>query len=280
MQAIGNTKKVVLRVSDMEIVDKDRIVLLEQLQSILAYHKGIGIESYPLDDHVRSFLDLDLEPLAPARVLTGAAAPLQPTIPSSKKNLVTLSDIADEVAGCHACELHTNRIYPVAGHGKETVRLMIIGDWLAGDEGTLPPGQTFGVAQEQMLHRMMAAINLPQEDVFITNVIKCAIPETCQPQASHVLSCLSFLRRQIAVVNPEVICTMGMIAARAVLDRPHSLSQLRGKFHEYLMDGEHSIPVLTTYHPTYLLRNPEMKVATWTDLQTLAKRMGLQPVGK
>ena len=157
---------------------------------------------------------------------------------------------------------------------------MIVGDWLAGGDANLPAGQIFGVAQEQMLNRMLAAINLPPENVFITNVIKCAIPESTQPKASHVLSCVSFLRRQIAVINPEVICTMGMIAARAVLDRPHSLSQLREQFHDYAVEDGRSIPVITTYHPTYLLRNPEMKMATWTDLQTLAKRLGLQPAAK
>lgn len=265
---------------DMGNMHKGTINFLHQLRTVLAYHNEIGIESYPKDSHVSTFLDLEFQAQAPAPV-SKATTQVQTRKESeqiSKKSLVTLSNIAGEVAVCHACELHKSRMYPVAGRGNDAARLMIVGDWLVGGEGAFPPGQTFGVAQEQMLNRMLTAINLPQVDVFITNVIKCAIPESCQPQANHVLSCSSFLRRQISVIKPEVICTMGMIAARAVLDRPHSLSQLRGKFHDYALDGEHSIPVLTTYHPTYLLRNPEMKVATWTDLQTLAKRMGLQPV--
>jgi uracil-DNA glycosylase family 4 len=264
----------------MEKVQKDKIDFLNQLKSVLLYHKEIGVDNYPKDEHVASFLELDLGANVPTvkEVAAQAKVPRPGHQVAPPKSMVKLSDIADEVAACHACELHKDRIYPVAGRGKEKVRLMIVGDWLAEGEDKLPPGQIFGVAQEQMLNRMLVAINLPPEDVFITNVIKCAIPESCQPQANHVLSCISFLRRQIAVLNPEVICTMGMIAARAVLNRPHSLSQLREKFHDYVVQDGWSVPVLATYHPTYLLRNPEMKVATWTDLKALAKRLGVKPV--
>jgi DNA polymerase len=133
--------------------------------------------------------------------------------------------------------------------------------------------------QDQMLSRMLMAINLSAKDVFITNVIKCAVPGSCQPQATHVQSCVSYLRRQILALLPEVICTMGTVAARAVLQRSQPLSRLRGQFHEYEVGKEQTIPVIPTYHPTYLLQNPEMKQATWADLQLLAKRMGLKKAG-
>lgn len=187
------------------------------------------------------------------------------------------AEIADEVAVCRACELHRKRIYPVAGRGGDKVRLLIAGDWLVSDaNGNLEPGHLFGVEQDMMLSRMLAAINLPPENVFVTNVIKCAIHCTEQPQATHVESCVSYLRRQITALMPEVICTMGMIAARALLERRQPLSRLRGRFHNYDVAGKVTIPVLTTYHPTYLLQNPEMKQATWADLQLLAKRLGLR----
>jgi len=124
-----------------------------------------------------------------------------------------------------------------------------------------------------MLSKMLAAINVLQEEVFITNVVKCAVPDSCHPAAAHVHCCMSFLRRQIVILAPEVICTMGMIAAKAVLDKPQSLSQLRGKLHTYETEDGLRIPVVTTYHPTYLLQNPEMKKATWADLQFLAKNL-------
>ncbi len=198
-------------------------------------------------------------------------------VPVLTKSPVNFADIAAEVATCHACDLYKQRIYPVAGRGPEKIRLLIVGDWLSADgrEG-LPPGHLFGVLQDQMLSRMLAAIKLSATDVFITNVIKCAVPDSCQPQATHVQSCVSFLRRQIAALLPELICTMGTVAARAVLEKSQPLSRLRGQFHEYEVEKNKTIPVIATYHPTYLLQNPEMKQATWADLQLLAKRMGLQ----
>ncbi|MGW8195792.1 MAG: uracil-DNA glycosylase, partial [Desulforhopalus sp.] len=182
----------------------------------------------------------------------------------------------EEVRVCHTCDLHKKRIYPVAGRGGDTVRLLVVGDWLASDAtGKLEPGHLFGVQQDRMLSRMLAAIKLAPGDVFVTNVIKCAIPATLQPQATHVESCVSYLRRQIVALMPEVICTMGMIAARAVLGRRQPLSKLRGQFFNYEVGEGKNIPVIATYHPTYLLQNPEMKKAAWADLQLLAKRMGL-----
>jgi DNA polymerase len=251
------------------------------LQSLLRYHASIGISHYPRNEDVEAFLRvLPQEAGKTVRVQEKIAGrvPVSPEkkISAPTKSPVKLIDIAAEVAVCHACELHKLRLYPVAGRGPDKVRLLIIGDWLAADgKGELPPGHLFGVLQDQMLSRMLLAISLSADDVFITNVIKCAVPGTCQPQATHVQSCVSFLRRQLVALQPEIICTMGTVAARAVLERSQPLSRLRGQFHEYEVEKGKTIPVIATYHPSYLLQNPEMKQATWADLQLLAKRLGL-----
>jgi DNA polymerase len=255
---------------------------LTGLQSLLKYHNAIGISHYPRNDAVESFLRV--VPQVPREVqearekaVTRVHATVLKKKPALVKSPVKLADIAEEVATCHACDLHKQRLYPVAGHGSDKVRLLIVGDWLSADpHGDLPPGHLFGVLQDQMLSKMLLAINLSASDVFITNVIKCAVPNSCQPQATHVQSCVSFLRRQIVALLPEVICTMGMVAARAVLEKSQPLSRLRGQFHEYEVEKDLTIPVIATYHPTYLLQNPEMKQATWADLQLLARKMGLK----
>lgn len=260
---------------------RERAGFVAAVKSLLTYHQKLGIKLYPRNDDIDSFLyaashsqpDRTEEP-APSPRLQMARSQDSDRIQSQVKP----GEIADEVAVCHACELHKKRIYPVAGRGGDKVRLLIVGDWLTSNaKGNLEPGHIFGVDQDLMLSRMLGAINISPAEVFTTNVIKCAIPSTEQPQASHVESCVSYLRRQIAALAPEVICTMGMIAARAVLERRQPLSRLRGRFHEYAIAEKVAIPVLTTYHPTYLLQNPEMKQATWADLQLLAKRLGLMP---
>jgi DNA polymerase len=258
----------------------DKKIFLQSLQSLLYYHDFSGIDSYPKNSELAEFLRYSP---APAPLPGGVAAPEKPkqsqpagrrTAAALEKSPVSLAEIAEEVAGCHACGLHKQRLYPVAGRGPEKVRLMIVGDWLASEsDGQLPPGQLFGVEQDLMLARMLAAIQLPPASVFITNVIKCAVPAACQPQAEHVQSCISFLRRQIAVLMPEIICTMGMVAARATLEKSLPLSRLRGRVHAYEGTKGVKIPVVTTYHPTYLLQNAEMKAATWQDLQMLAKEL-------
>ena len=266
---------------------EDRKTFLAGLKSLLRYHEVIGIDHYPLNQDVQSFLQ---SVPSPAREEQAAVAPPpQPVrgpsgntgknVPAAHPSLVNLADIVEEVSSCHACDLHKQRLYPVAGRGPEKVRLMIVGDWLSSDEqGRLPPGHLFGIEQDQMLARMLAAINLPVAEVFISNVIKCAVPAACQPQAAHVQSCVSFLRRQIEVVTPEVICAMGMVAARVILEKSQPLSRLRGRFHDYETASGRRISVLATYHPSYLLQNQEMKGATWTDLQLLARHLGLKTV--
>ena len=260
----------------------DKKHFLTGLKALLRYHRAMGIDAYPKGVDSEAFLrfqpvsPVSKEPVIqteqPGRGQTGGGRTIQPSAKSSQ----SLADIAEEVAVCRACDLHKQRIYPVPGRGPDKVRLLLVGDWLSGDEeGRLPPGQLFGVEQDLMLARMLAAIKLPADSVFITNVIKCAVPITCQPQANHVQSCVSFFRRQIAALLPEMICTMGMVAARAVLEKSLPLSRLRGRLHEYQVSQEVKIPVVTTYHPTYLMQNAEMKAATWADLQLLARALQL-----
>lgn len=259
-----------------------QVDLLAGLKALLKYHDAIGIKDYHRNEDIVSFLRMAAPSLGTKednleKKSTFLNRSTKKNVQTAPKSLVRITDIADEVAGCHACDLHKQRLYPVAGRGVEKARLMIVGDWLSADEmGQLPPDHLFGIDQDQMLDRMLRAMNLPTGDVFISNVIKCAVPVSCQPLASHVESCISFLRRQIATLQPEIICTMGMVAARAILQRAQPLSQLRGQLHIYEAENGMRIPVLATYHPTYLLQNPEMKKATWSDLQLLAKKLGLK----
>ena len=268
-------------------MQQDQKTFLKGLKSLLNYHEAIGVADYPLNRDIGAFLQFMPHSAKEAAVVpahevrhAGPAQMSRSKVPSARPPAVTLAEIGEEVIACRACELHKQRIYSVVGRGPDKARLMIVGDWLsAGEDGRLPPGQLFGIEQDRMLARMLAAINLPVEEVFISNVIKCAVPATVQPQAVHVQSCVSYLRRQIAVMAPEAILAMGMVAARVILEKSQPLSRLRGRFHDFEAAPGVRIPVLATYHPTYLLQNPEMKAATWADLQLLARQLGLTHKG-
>lgn len=272
-------------------MELDRKQFLKAVRSLLSYHVTLGIEDYPGNEALERFLQPRMpealkevvkragpDPERRPEPVSAAAAATSSKKAADEMSLLNIEDIHAEVASCAACDLHKHRIYPVAGRGGKNgpVRLMVIGDWLTtmGQE-SLQPDLLLGREQDLMLSRMLKAISLSIEKVYITNIIKCAIPRTVQPQAAHVDSCISFIRRQIALLEPEVICTMGPVTARALLEKKQPLSSIRGKFHDYRISDNRVIPVLPTYHPSFLLQNPEMKKATWLDLQLLAKKLGL-----
>jgi len=265
--------------------------LLREVHGLLSYHRLSGIECYPGTAEIRELLRLKAGVAAAeggmrqrSPLVTGnAEKTVRPVEPPKRQpeslqplQVGSVHDIGDEVMVCTACALAEKRLVPVAGGGAAKAKLLIVGDWLALPAGQNPvAGCIFGIEQDRMLGKMLEAIRLPKTDVFVTNVIKCGIAESCQPQAEHVHACVSFLHRQIVSLQPEVILSMGLIATRALLHRREPLSKLRGHLHLCNGPNDRKIPLIATYHPTFLLQNPEMKKATWYDLQLLAKQLGL-----
>jgi uracil-DNA glycosylase family 4 len=249
-------------------MDGQQLKIIDDIRSLIAYHHALGIEGYPGD--AGSFHLLDKKAEIPAAVVK--------TLPQQRKvtSVVseTLQDIAAEIDGCRNCELHARRVAPVPGRGTSQARLLVVGAWLTvPEQAALPVGTIFGLEEDRMLSRMLEAIHLVPGDVFVTNILKCGLPASCQPVADNIHCCLSSLRRQIAVIAPEVICSMGIIATRTLLDLPQSLSQLRGRFHVYTALDGRQIPLMPTYHPSYLLQAAEMKSETWKDLQLIELKL-------
>jgi uracil-DNA glycosylase len=269
-------------------MESRKIALLQEIRGVLRFHQRLGIGHYPQSEAVARFLRLQPPGSLPGENRPAARQAYRPGTPSQAvppfqavpqaaelSGPLTLGDIADEVRLCRACGLCSTRLYPVVGRGPVGARLMLVGDWLAPEkEQELPAGHLFGVRQDEMVAKMLAAIGLDPAEVYVTNVIKCAVPASCQPEAGHIATCLSFLRREIEVVAPALVCSMGMVATRTLLATAAPLSTLRGTFHPLPGEGSwRRCELLATYHPTFLLHNPEMKKATWADLQLLARRL-------
>ncbi len=251
-------------------MDLQHYKIIADLRALLAYHHTMGIEGYPGD--AGSF------PLVEKK---GEAVTEVKSPPQQKKSVSvvseTLEDIGAEVNGCRSCELYMQRLVPVPGRGTSKARLLIVGGWLTVPEsGSHPPGLIFGLEEDMMLSRMLEAIHLAPADVYVTNILKCGLPVSAQPVAANIHCCLSYLRRQITAIAPELICSMGTVATRALLDMPQSLSQLRGRFHQYTALDGRQIPLIPTYHPSYLLQAIEMKTETWKDLQLIEKKLAGQ----
>lgn len=176
----------------------------------------------------------------------------------------TLKDIRANLGECVRCGLSESRTRIVFGQGHPNARLMFVGEG-PGQEEDLA-GEPFVGAAGQLLTRIIEAIKLTREDVYIANVVKCRPPGNRTPQPEEIATCSPFLRRQIAAIRPLFICTLGGCAAQTLLGTKAPISRLRGRFYDFA-----GIRVLPTFHPAYLLRNPEKKREVWEDLKRLMK---------
>jgi DNA polymerase len=182
----------------------------------------------------------------------------------------TLEVLALEVAGCSRCEeLARTRTQTVFGVGNPRARLCFIGEAPGQDEDL--KGEPFVGRAGQLLNKIIAACGLRREDVYICNILKCRPPGNRNPAPDESANCRCFLERQLALVQPEFICCLGAIAAQNLLGTTQSIGKLRGLLHVY-----RGAKVVCTYHPAYLLRNPEAKKDTWEDMKFLMREMGVE----
>lgn len=177
---------------------------------------------------------------------------------------LTWENLQKKVAGCIACDLHQTRTQTVFGVGNRQAKLMIIGEAPGFHEDQ--KGEPFVGRAGQLLNAMLKAIHLDRHQVFIANVLKCRPPNNRDPSAQEVSTCTPFLNQQIALIQPKLLVAVGRIAAHYLLKTTSSLESLRQKIHQY---GELSTPLIVTYHPAYLLRNPIDKKKALVDLKLI-----------
>ncbi len=177
-----------------------------------------------------------------------------------------LAAMARRLADCRRCRLCQGRTQVVFGVGDPKARVVFIGEAPGADEDRL--GEPFVGRAGQLLNEMLRAIRLRRGDVYIANVLKCRPPGNRDPQDDETAACLPFLRRQIELISPAVIVTLGRVAARHLLGTTAPISSYRGRWTTW-----QGTPVLPTFHPAYLLRNPAAKAQAWSDLKQLARRL-------
>jgi DNA polymerase len=177
----------------------------------------------------------------------------------------TIDALATLVAQCRACSLYRTAQNAVPGEGNPHADFVCVGEAPGATEDE--QGRPFVGAAGQLLTKILAAVNLEREDVFIMNVLKHRPPGNRNPDPTEVTACRPFLLRQLELIQPKVILALGTFAAQTLLDTKESLGRLRGRVHSF-----QGIPVVVTYHPAALLRNPAWKRPTWEDVQ-LARRI-------
>ena len=182
-----------------------------------------------------------------------------------------------QVKGCTKCRLCEGRTQTVFGQGRPSAALVFVGEAPGYEEDK--QGLAFVGRAGQLLTRMITAMGLSRDEVFICNVLKCRPPGNRDPSADEILECNPYLRRQLEIIQPQVLVALGAPAAKTLLNTAQSIGKLRGRFHDYFLSGVTgegpSIPLMPTYHPAYLLRSPSEKAKTWEDLQIVMHRLGL-----
>jgi DNA polymerase len=214
--------------------------VIADLKAYLEYLKGMGIEGLPAAEEKA---DKIIQPEGP-----------------------TLDEIRRELGDCKRCKLHRTRRTLVFGEGNEKARLMLIGEGPGYDEDV--QGRPFVGRAGQLLTKILQSISFQREEVYIANIIKCRPPQNRNPEPDEIQSCYPFLMKQIQAIQPRIICALGAFAAHTLLQTDAKITALRGRIFD--LSG---IQVFPTYHPAFLLRNPERKREVWEDMKRIAEEM-------
>ena len=178
------------------------------------------------------------------------------------KSAESLDVLNERICHCRKCPLGETRTKFVFGVGNPSANLVVIGEAPGGEEDK--QGEPFVGRAGQLLNQILQAVNFSRDEVFICNILKCRPPNNRDPLASEVEQCEPYLHRQLEILSPKIILALGRIAGQTLLKTTDSLTILRSKMHSY-----QGIPLLVTYHPAALLRNPQWKKPTWEDVQKL-----------
>jgi DNA polymerase len=220
--------------------------LIEQLE----FFKDIGVQA------------LSLLPMSPAsaQIPIAVATMIEP-IPVSP-SADSLDSIRQDLGDCQRCKLAPTRTTLVYGSGNANADIVFVGEAPGFDEDQ--QGLPFVGAAGQLLTKIIESIGVKRDDVYICNILKCRPPNNRNPEPDEVIACSPFLKRQIAAIQPKIVCCLGKFAAQTMLRSADPITRLRGRFQD--IDG---MRVIATFHPAYLLRSPEKKREVWEDMKQI-----------
>jgi len=215
----------------------------------------------------------------PPRERAPSPAPA-PKLPTANSQLTTeerqhrLTVLADEVKACTKCILHAERTQTVFARGNGSSGLCFVGEGPGADEDA--QGFPFVGPAGQLLDRMIAAMGIERDDVYVCNIVKCRPPKNRTPEPEEMSACMPYLTEQLSLVEPQVIVALGKTAVQGLFGTAEGITRIRGRWRLY----QGRVAVMPTFHPAYLLRNPAAKREVWADLQLVLKHLGRSLPGK
>ena len=237
----------------------------DALREQLRFYRDLGIDEIYVGHASQPERDVQVPPRTDHEGVSVASVPLPPLAPEGDTLLKIQQDIGDDCRRCRLCEARSKIVF---GSGNEQARLVFVGEGPGADEDA--QGFPFVGRAGQLLTQMIdntstkEGLSIRRPDVYICNVVKCRPPENRTPQPDEMEICGAFLFRQLMAIRPKAICALGSTAAKALLGTKEGVTRLRGRWHKW-----HDIPVIVTFHPSYLLRpyNQDAKKEAWEDLK-------------
>jgi uracil-DNA glycosylase len=249
-------------------VQQEFLRAIDHVAAHLQHLKDEGVQSVEADPETVRGIGTAAAPL-PVRhpMITATASTSAP----ATDVVAGLKDIAKQIGACTKCPLHKGRTRTVPGQGSAKPEILFIGEGPGYDEDQ--QGLAFVGRAGQLLTKIIGAMGLTRDDVFIGNIVKCRPPENRKPFPDEMRACLPYLREQIQLLNPRIIVALGATAVQGLLEiETVGITKTRGKWLSY--DG---IDVMPTYHPAYLLRNPLAKKDVWEDMKAVLAKLGKEP---
>ena len=232
--------------------------LFQAIRDTILFHQELGLDPPPVKT---GRLDR-------AESHVSASASFGLPIELTQSN--TLASLKNFIGDCRRCKLHKSRTHLVFGEGSHEARLVFIGEGPGREEDRI--GRPFVGESGRLLTKIIEnGMGLTREQVYICNIVKCRPPRNREPEKDEMGTCISFLRQQLAIIKPHVICTLGRVAGQGLFGDDFRITNERGHWKEYA-----GMPVMPTYHPAYLLRNPAAKRQVWEDIKQIMARMGLE----
>lgn len=244
------------------------ILLTHQIRNLLRFYQEAGVDNFPDCAGFDDFLGG--RGRFPVPHTSNESRPSGNVSPRSGQ-AQSRAALSLEIEECRLCTLAESRLGQVLGRGSEVPKLFIVGDW-SRQEGGFSDRIYFGPEEDGMLRRMMGAIGLAWEEIYVTNLLKCC-PAVQPPDGECARHCSTYITREVSLFRPRLVLAMGEVAAAQLLGTKAPLVRLRGRFHSWPGAAGTATMIMPTFHPRFLLKNPEMKQMVWQDLQLVQRQL-------
>ncbi|MBI4689904.1 MAG: uracil-DNA glycosylase [Nitrospirae bacterium] len=245
-------------------MQKSNKAILKDIKAVLEFYQALGFERLPLktiQDTGYKIQDTKSCTMNHASCIVHRASPL-----NSGQKETALKELRDEIGDCQRCKLSKGRKNLVFGEGSVDAEIMFIGEG-PGEEEDIQ-GRPFVGKAGQLLTSLITKMGFKREDVYIGNIVKCRPSFNRDPEDDEINACLPFIEKQVEIISPKVIVSLGRISTQTLIGMKTPISKIRGHFHTF-----NDIPLMPTFHPAYLLRNPKDKWLVWEDAQKVLERL-------